>query len=227
MRASTITKALTAGSANAIATSQSLVAAGYLTLNGALVSGGVAVLTTGRQILIHSAADDSGLTWTVIGTNESGWPIKDRFAGANAGDATSNLLDFKTVTSIYASGATAGNVTAGTNGVGASDWKMFGDTINTPHIAFDTELVTGSANWSVQYTQEPFLTPIPASGSYPSIANADPTPNPTAIDFPNMSGLSASGQGYEDFVFHAWRLKINSGTGTVRCTGRQAGLASP
>lgn len=228
MRASTITKQLAAGVSDGIAAAQALAAAGYLTLDGSLVSGGVAVLgDSQRRVVIHSAGDDTGLTWTVIGTDDTGNPIKDQFAGVNAGDAQSNL-DFLTVTSIYGDDASAGNVYAGTNGVGSSPWKMFADTINTPHSAFDFELLSGSANVSVQYTQEPFLLPIPSPTAPTSaIAFRDPNPNPVAHDFLNLSMMAASQQGEVDFVYHAWRVTINSGTGSVRVTGRQAGLASP
>lgn len=224
MRASTITKSLTAGSANAIALSQTPLAAGNLTINGALASGGVATLSTQRRVIVHSAADDTGRTWTVTGTAEGGLPIKDSFAGANTADAQSNL-DFLTVTQISVDAATAGAVTAGTNGVGSSPWKMFSDTIQTPNIAFDFELLSGAANVSIQYTQEGFLVDptLPQS----AIALGAVSPNPVAHDFPNLSGMAASMQDSVTFVFRAWRVIINSGTGSIRVTGRQAGLASP
>lgn len=228
MRASTITKQLAAAVSNGIAQSQSLGAAGNLTLNGAFVSGGVATLDTNqRRVIIHSAADDTSLTWTVEGTGDSGSQIRDQFAGGNASDAQSNL-DFVTVTKISGSKATAGAVTAGTNGVGSSPWKMFSDTIQTPNIAFDYELLGGAANVSIQYTQEGFLTAIPDPGAAtPAFAYAGNTVNPTAHDFPNLSAMAASYQDSVSFVFRAWRVLINSGTGSVRVTGRQAGLASP
>src|ERR1700744_4680398 len=111
MFSSTITKTLAAAVANGIALSQALGGAGFLMLSGSLVSGGVAVLGSQRQVIITSAGNDSGLTWTVIGTDDTGNPIKDQFAGANVGVATSNL-NFATVTSISGSGATASTVTA-------------------------------------------------------------------------------------------------------------------
>jgi len=210
-----------AANASGIAASQSLAAAGYLTLVASPV-----VLDTQRRVIITSAGDDSGITWTVIGTNESGMPIKDVFAGANAAAAQSNL-DFLAVSSIYGSGATASTVTAGTNGVGASPWKMYADTIATPHISFDFEIVSGTPNVSIQYTQDPFLAPIPPTGASSSVANGGPSPNPTAIDVTTMSDMTMNKQGEMNSVFHAWRVQFNSGTGSIRVTGQQAGLASP
>lgn len=228
MKASTVTKQLAAAVTTGIATAQSLGAAGNLTLNGSLVSGGVATLdTTQRRVIVSSVGNDTGIIWTVIGTDDTGNQIKDQFAGVSGGAAQSNL-DFVTVTQISASGATAANVTAGTNGVGSSPWKMFADTINTPHAAYDFELLNGAANVSIQYTQEGFLIPIPQPGApTPAIAYRSANPNPTPHDFPNLSGMSVSMQDSVNFVFHAWRVIINSGTGSIRVTGRQAGLASP
>lgn len=224
MYASTISKALIAASATKVSASQSLAAAGFLLINGGGASGGVATLDSQREIIITSAGDDTGLLWTVIGTDDTGNQIKDIFAGAN-GVATSNL-NFKTVTSIYGSAATASTVTAGTNTVGASPWKLYSDTIATPHIAFTCGLV-GSANFSVQYTQESFLAPIPGLQPNSSVALGPATPNPLAFDFTDLSNQSGAVQAQENFVFHGWRLKINSGNGTVTCSGRQSGLASP
>lgn len=225
MHASTITKSLIAAVSNGVALSQSLLAAGPLTINGSLAAGGVATFDSQRQVIITSAGDDSALTWTVIGTDDNGSGIKDSFAGQN-GVATSNL-NFKTVTSLVGSGATAAAVTAGTNGVGASPWKIFASTIATPHMAFDFELLSGSANASVQYTQEAFLAPITTTGASSSLANGAATPNPTAHDIPALSQMTGSLQDAMDFAAHGWRLIINSGTGSCRLTGRQAGLASP
>lgn len=224
MRASTITKSLATADDNGIAESQSLAGAGALTLNGALVAAGVAILGSQRRVIITSAADDSGLTWTVIGTDDTDNPLKDQFAGADTAAAQSNL-DFATVTQVTGSAATAGNVIAGTNGVGSSPWKMFADTIQTPNIAFDFELLSGSANVSIQYTQEAFL--VDPAQPQSSVALGPASPNPVAHDFPNLSDMAASYQDSVTFVFRAWRVIINSGTGSIRVTGRQAGLASP
>lgn len=219
MQASIITKALAAASANNVATSQSLAGAGPLTLNGSTVSGGVATLDSQRRVILTSAGNDAGLTWTVIGTSQGGQQIVDQFAGAN-GVAQSNL-DFLTITSINSNGATASSVTAGTNAVGSSPWKMFDSYIGTPNLSLDYELVSGAQTVNVEYTQEPFL-PSPGPGN--AAAFAATNPNPTAHSVPGMGDLSAAAQGLVNFPIHAWRLTVLSGTGTGRLTGRQAGL---
>lgn len=75
MRPVLLTKTLAAASVNAIAQSQSLGAAGNVTLNGATASGGLATLDTQRRVLITSAGNDSGISFTVFGATDSGTAI--------------------------------------------------------------------------------------------------------------------------------------------------------
>src|SRR5580704_10734052 len=96
------TQSLATASANNVALSQSP-GAGAITLNGSTVSGGVATLDIQRRVIITSGGNDTGINFTVTGTNSAGFPISDTFAGANVGAAQSNL-DFLTVTKIVQSG---------------------------------------------------------------------------------------------------------------------------
>ena len=66
-----------------------------------------------RKITITSAGDDSGISFTVVGLNESGTAITETVTGANSGVATSANY-YSSVTSITAVGDPAGNVSAGT-----------------------------------------------------------------------------------------------------------------
>ena len=88
-----------------------------LTLGGALTSGGAYTADTGtaRQITLLSASDDSGITFTVVGTDVNGDALSETVTGANAGTATSSGY-FNTVDSITTSASSAGNVSAGVLG---------------------------------------------------------------------------------------------------------------
>tara|TARA_R100001369_G_scaffold88763_1_gene125729 strand:+ start:79 stop:669 length:591 start_codon:yes stop_codon:yes gene_type:complete len=66
-----------------------------------------------RKITITSAGNDSGITFTVVGLNESGTAVTETVTGINAGVATSANY-YSSVTSITAVGDPAGNVSAGT-----------------------------------------------------------------------------------------------------------------
>jgi hypothetical protein len=85
-----------------------------LTLGGALTSGGSATFDAGRIVTILSAGDDSGISFTVTGTDVNSDSQTESITGANAGTATGSKY-FKTVTAIAAVGDPAGNVSAGIN----------------------------------------------------------------------------------------------------------------
>lgn len=222
MRSVVITKSLIAASANNISLSQSLAGAGNLLLNGSTDG----VLDSQRRVIITSAGNDAGLTWTVIGTDDTGSQIKDTFAGAS-GVATSNL-NFKTVTQISSSAATASTVTVGTNTVGSSPWVMFDTYIPTPSMDCQVQLVSGSGNVMIETTQDPFLIPTPSPlAPTAAIQFRAANPNPFAVPFQPLAQLAASAEGQINYPIHAWRLTINSGTGVWKATGRQAGVSSP
>lgn len=215
------TKTLAAAVATNIALSQSPGAAA-LTLNGAAVSGGIATIDTaaanntaiGRRVIVTSGGDDTGITWTVVGTNAAGARISDTFAGVNNAAASSSL-DFVTVTSITPSAAVATTATAGTNGVGASRWIMLNNALTPMNLAVAIELVTGSANYTLEYTFDD-----------PNLLGANVT---APLAFSDLSpaaliGGSATKDGVLTMPVFAVRLLINSGTGSLRARLLQAGI---
>lgn len=109
----------TAPSATNIRTASTISAAGTVTLNGSLVSSGTATLDQPRRVLFTSVGSDSGITFTVTGTDWNNIPAIEVVTGANA-TTTYTVYDFKTVTSVVASGASAGNVSIGTNAIASS-----------------------------------------------------------------------------------------------------------
>ena len=113
MRAKTITIDPDAVDPNGIYTIAAVSALGELTLAGVLVSGTVATMDYARRIGIISAGVDTGITFTIVGTDADGRAISEAVTGASTATATS-IAYFKTITSITASGAAAGNVTIGT-----------------------------------------------------------------------------------------------------------------
>ena len=104
----------TALDADGISSAASVSGAGNLTIGGALADGGSVTLSSGRIVTILSAGDDSGITFTVTGTDVNGDAQTEVITGADTGTATGSSY-FKTVTQIAASGAAAGNVSAGIN----------------------------------------------------------------------------------------------------------------
>ena len=89
-----------------------------LVIGGALASGGAVALSHGRVVTILSAGDDSGKSFTLVGTDVNGDAQTESITGANAGTATGAAY-FLTISSITAVGNPAGNVSAGVNGSAA------------------------------------------------------------------------------------------------------------
>ena len=85
-----------------------------LVIGGAVASGGACAFDSGRIVTILSAGDDSGISFTVTGTDVNGDAQTESITGANAGTATGAKY-FKTVSGISAVGDPAGNVSAGVN----------------------------------------------------------------------------------------------------------------
>lgn len=217
-----ITKALTAADDDNIALSQTPLAAGNLTLAGVAASGGVATLDSQRRVIITSAGDDSGTTFTIFGTNSNGSFVKDSFAGAAVGVAQSHI-DFKTVTQIAVSAATAGAVKAGTNTVGSSHWVRADPHLTPFEISLMTQLVSGSGTISVDYTYDEFL---PEPQGLAQAAYAANTPNPLARVLLDDVAASQDAQPLTVPCL-GWRFTIKTGTGTWKVTGTQMGLAGP
>ena len=212
MRPVVVTKALAAASVNTIAQSQTLAGAGNVTLNGA-AAGGVAALDTQRRVLITSAGNDSGITFTVFGTTQSGAAIQETVTGANAGAVATNQ-DFLTVTRVSASGATASSVQIGTNTTGSTPWILV-DPHVTPTMVGAAVIVGASPpTFTVEYTYDDFLTP--AAGAFP---------NPLSANTPaSLKNASAGGDGVFDFPFRGLRLTITAGTTAATLTAIQAGI---
>jgi len=113
MRAKIISLDPDAVDPDGIFTVDTVTVAGALTLAGALVTLTVATMDYARRIGILSSGVDTGITFTIVGTDADGRAISEAVTGGSSTTATS-VLYFKTITSITASGAAAGNVTIGT-----------------------------------------------------------------------------------------------------------------
>lgn len=212
----TFTRTLAAAAANNIALSQSP-AAGAITLNGSTAG----VLDTQRRVIIVSGGNDSGITFTVNGTNQAGFPISDSFAGTNAGTAQSNL-DFLTVTSVTHTGSVASTITIGTNTVGSSLWQIINWNAVPTNLSIAVEVRVAPANFTVEHTyDDPNI--LPMTGGLNAAGKAFPTPWPDIA----INGATATIETAYQLPILAWRLTTNSGTGTLVCRALQSGLGSP
>jgi hypothetical protein len=209
MRPVVLTKTLVAASVNSIAQSQSLGATGNLTLNGSAASGGVATLDAQRRILITSAGNDSGITFTVFGTTDSGTAIQETVTGANAGAVATNQ-DFATVTQVSASGATGLTVQVGTNSTGSTRWLLTDQHLTPGNISLGGT-VSGSVTYTAEYTYDDFLNL--ATGAFP-----------LARTVAGLMNVTTSTDAQLGYPVKGVRLTVNAGTGAAALTVTQAGV---
>ena len=206
---------LDAADPDGIATSQTPLAAGDLTLDGALAPGGVATLGTGRvqrRVTISPVGDESARTFTIVGTNSDGTVISEELTGIVGPAVAQSARDYQTVTRISVDGATAGAVAAGTNSVGATPWIPLDRHRNPFAVGFGIT-VDGTVTYVPQHTFDDLqrLNTPP-----PDVFNNDGDAfNPPA---------TTSQDGNIAFPITAFRVQINSGTGTLRIRVIQAGI---
>ena len=203
---------LTAADADGICASQTPAGAVNLTLNGALVSGGVAVLDAARRVLITTVSDESAKTFTITGTSYNGRVQSETIAGPNATTGQS-ALDYKTVTSVAISAAATGAVTVGTNGVASSRWVRL-DSWAFAQVGLQVD-VSGTINYTVQQT---FDDPN------------DPTSpvSPASVIWANSGDSAVVAKAVDAQSFYAYapafiKITANSGTGSAKLTAIQYG----
>ena len=180
---------------------------------GAITVGhyGTATLDVARRALFTSGGNDTGITFTLSGTDVNGSTISEAVTGANAATAAS-VLDYKTITSIATSGAVATTVTVGTNGVASSPWVRFDDYAGHAQVAIQCT-VTGTVNYDVEQTmQDPN-----------SISDPVADESITWFDHPDTAlvAQTVSRQGRYDVAPIFARVTLNSGTGSVSSVFRQ------
>lgn len=137
--------------ADGIAESQMPGGSGNLTLDGVLVSGGVATFSNGSKVSITSDADDSVNTFTVTGIDSRDISTSEVVTGPNTTTVLSTKY-FKRVDSIAISGAAVGNITAGVNGETVTKWVPL-NTGKIIDIGFGVVLSSGaSLTYSIEHT---------------------------------------------------------------------------
>lgn len=154
---------IAATDADGIATSQTPLAAGNLTLDGALTSGGVLTLSTPQHVSIACAGADAARTFIVTGTDSYGNTITESLAGSNGG-TTSGAKNFKTVTQIAVDAATAGAITAGVLGTLETDWIKLDNRSNPFNVGYHVNI--GTATFTVEGTMSDLSTEPNGASSF-------------------------------------------------------------
>jgi len=215
---------LASASATNIRTASAIAGAGAVTLNGTLVSAGAtvahgviipsgtAVLDVARRVIFTSSGNDTGITFAVTGTDNAGNAQSETVTGASGG-AASTVLSYKTFAPPVASGAAAGTVSIGTNGVAASPWVRL-DNWAPGGVAIQAT-VTGTVNYTIQQTLDD-----PNSATNP-VAPA----SMTWVNSADAAVVAATATQQSNYAFAPAfaRVLLNSGTGSVTATFTQLG----
>jgi uncharacterized membrane protein YdcZ (DUF606 family) len=159
MRPQVNTSTTLVNDANGIFEDQTRTGAGALTLNGALVSSGVAYLygatsevMWGQKISIEGTGNNSGITATIVGTGPGGSALTETLTLANNGTATTSNY-FRTVTSITTSGTVTGNIEGGfLSANGAASREFYLDRQQLPGNTSLTAYLSGTLTVTAQYS---------------------------------------------------------------------------
>ena len=164
-----------------------------------------------RQILITNT-EAAGRTFTVIGTDAAGSPIREVLS-TNGGNLTTQQ-NFATVTEVdYAGAAAVGSISVGTAATATSQWVNF-DPWAYASVSEQVDVI-GAANFTVQISNDDPMSPT--NPMAPGQMTWLPDPNAA------MVGGSASQFGSWNFVPLWARVLLNSGAGSVSATFVQAG----
>jgi len=187
----------------------SIAASGAAAGNVSAGTNGVITLDKPRQVLITSAGNDSGITFTFTGTDWNNNPITETVTGPNATTATT-VEDFSTITSIVTSGTTASTVTIGTNGV-AHSRPVFIDAWAFPQTALQV-VVSGTVNYTIEQTLDN--------------PNDSGMVNVSWFNHPDPAFVAATASAQSNYAYppRMTRAKLNSGTGTITYTIIQAAM---
>ena len=185
--------------------------AGAVSLDGALVTGGVAYLGSPRRVLVTTAGADAGKTMTITGTDANGNIQVDTVTLPSASTVYTSL-DFLTVTGITISATAAGAIIVGTNGIGGSRWVRLNDFAPS-NISIQCD-VTGTVNYTIQATLDDPNDPF------------DPTSaeNVIWVNSSDAAVVASKSTQQSNFLFTPKYAKvlINSGSGTVVATFLQS-----
>jgi len=170
---------------------------------------GVAVISAAQIVTITSTGDDTGVTFTVTGTDADGRDQSEDVTGANAGAAATTGF-YKTVTSISSDGATDGDIIIGVLDADGARGQMIPVNFRATDFSIGIGVVvTGTINYTVQHTfQDP----------------QDVSITPTFFANIGLTSKTANDNGNYAFPVSAVRIIANScAGGTASMTLIQAG----
>lgn len=162
-----------------IALAQAVAAAGDLTLNGSLASGGTVTLDVPRNVIIDSSGADTTQTATVYGYDVYGIPMSEAIA-FNGTTAVAGQKAFKRITRVAIDALMAGNAFVGTGDV--LGLPYFVSSRNYVLTAWDGAFVT-TGTFAAGDTTTATTTTNDVRGTYTPPAATDASKRLTAYIF--------------------------------------------
>ena len=204
MRPISFTYSQAAADGDSIAAPQLLNASGAITLNGSSVISGVATFTSSPAYITITNEKSTAVTFIVTGTKPGGVTAQTDTISFTASGTVTGSIAFATVTQITASAPTSATISVGNADIGYTDWIPL--DIYTPNQATNISAnASGTVNYSVEYTNED-----PFDRSIVHLA----VPHPAA----SLTNATGDETQFTTTIMRAVRLKVNSGTGSIRFT---------
>lgn len=206
---------IAAANAALLAASQTPTSGTNLTLTGSQPD-------VARRVLATYGNEASPRTLLITGTNQTGNKIQETLAiPSGAGGTIATKQDFASVTSaLPGGGGWSAAMTLGTNGVASSPWKSIDHLFGPTNMSF-AAVVSGTVNYSVELTYDEYEA---ANGMGPPGGNVPPVV--TSFTHATLVNQTANASGTLDDPARAWRVVLNSGTGSVVVTGIQSGTVN-
>lgn len=179
-----------------IATAQTTVGAGNLTLDGALAG----TLAIPGHVSVYSAGNISTVTFTVTGTDRYGRAISEDIVGPDTTpDTNVGSLNFATVTQVYADGAVGTDVEIGSADEFETQWVPV--DYHSPVGSVQVELSTGAGlTWEWQSTNADIADPGFQESDVAGIADA------------TLTGQTTSARGGDSLYASATRIAVTGYT---------------
>lgn len=197
----TITCAPTAAGVAVVGASHSP-GAGAILIDGSAATAGVATLGAAQKITLVSGGNDTGVTFTITGTDADSLAQTEAVVGANAGTATGTKY-FKTVTGVTASGAVATTLSLGCAIASVSPTFLWTKQAQPALVTVAVVLNSGTATFELQDSFTAGVTSGQQLGTW--IQNATVNAKSATLAF-----------AYGDFIPFATRLSLSaSSSGNV------------
>lgn len=209
---------LAAANAAIIVASNTPAGAGNLTLTASPY-----VQDKPRRVLVTYGTEGSARTILISGTNSYGNPISQTLAVPSGGAGTvGTTIDFATVTAVTTFAAWSAAMTVGTSSIASTPWFAI-DWVRDPVNVQVGVIATGTVNYTLEKTYDDpnalTLNTNPSGASVEPGSNSPPVPWADAT----MAAKTSTSETTITSPYFAFRLTLNSGTGSLMMQAIQAG----